>query len=176
MEDKTPLPGVNVMVKGTTTGTVTDINGSYVVDFTTNISTLVFSFIGLQTLEVTPTSSELNVQMNLDIAQLSEVVVVGYGMEEQKTNPTIEMAEPHGGRKAFNKYLEDNLIYPAEAIENKITGKVTVEFLVKSNGELTGFTVVRGIGNGCDDELIRVIKNGPSWTPSKRNNVIQEEK
>lgn len=77
-----PLPGVAVVVKGTTIGTVTDINGRFFIDVPQDPSELVFSFIGFATkeIEVRP-GSELSILLEEDVQQLQEVVVVGYGVQ-----------------------------------------------------------------------------------------------
>lgn len=79
-----PLPGATVVVKGTTIGAVTDVNGRFFIDLPSNPSTLVVSFIGFATkeIEVRP-GSELSVVMEADIQALQEVVVVGYGLERR---------------------------------------------------------------------------------------------
>ncbi len=84
-EDGSPLPGVNVMVKGTTIGTVTDMNGQYTIHAPPGV-TLVFSFIGFVTQEVVAGNlAAHNVQLDADIKQLSEVVVVGYGVQFKRS-------------------------------------------------------------------------------------------
>lgn len=81
-EDGSPLPGVNVVVKGTTSGTVTDINGAYSVSVPESGGTLVFSFIGLQSSEIEiGDRAVVNVSLALDVQQLSEVVVSATGIE-----------------------------------------------------------------------------------------------
>jgi hypothetical protein len=84
-ETNMPAPGVNVVIKGTTIGTVTDVEGNFAFDIPVDASMLVVSFIGYKTqeIEVTP-GSVVNITMQADIQQLSEVVVVGYGMTESK--------------------------------------------------------------------------------------------
>jgi TonB-dependent starch-binding outer membrane protein SusC len=78
-----PLPGVNVLVKGTTNGTVTDSDGNYSLKVDPN-GTLVFSFIGFLTEEVTVNSqSKIDFIMSPDITTLSEIVVVGYGTQRK---------------------------------------------------------------------------------------------
>jgi TonB-dependent starch-binding outer membrane protein SusC len=78
-----PMPGVNVLVKGTTTGTSTDSDGRYTLAVPEG-TTLVFSFIGYATQEVpVAAQTEINVAMAMDIKSLSEVVVVGYGTQER---------------------------------------------------------------------------------------------
>jgi TonB family protein len=170
-EDGTALPGVNVLVKGTNTGVVTDAEGAYEISLTDPKQDLVFSFIGLKSVEVKPeTKPEVNVQMAPDYAQLSEVVVTGASGDIRADNtPTLEFAQPQGGKKAFQNYLEEKMNYPSQALENKVEGKVTVQFTVAPNGELRDFKILNGIGFGCDDEVIRLIKEGPAWSPTKRN-------
>lgn len=84
-ETNMPVPGVNIVVKGTTIGEVTDVEGNFSLYIPEDPSVLVISFIGYQTqeIEVSP-GSAVNVIMLADIQQLSEVVVVGYGMTERK--------------------------------------------------------------------------------------------
>jgi TonB-dependent starch-binding outer membrane protein SusC len=78
-----PLPGVNVLVKGTSQGTVTDTNGSFSIGGVNDNSTLVFSFIGYKAKEVVVgTQTSISLNMDPDATSLEEVVVVGYG--EQK--------------------------------------------------------------------------------------------
>lgn len=83
--DKTgePLIGVNVLEKGTTNGTVTDIDGKFTVDMSQG-KTLVFSFIGFVTQEIKVTSNVVNVVLNEDTKTLDEVVVIGYGSMTRK--------------------------------------------------------------------------------------------
>ena len=87
-ESNEPLPGVNVLAKGTTVGTVTDIDGNYRLTVDDNVSTLVFSSIGYETKEVSINDqSTINLVLTPDVQSLSEVVVVGYGTQ-QKANIT----------------------------------------------------------------------------------------
>ena len=82
--DGSSLPGVNVVVKGTTNGTVTDINGNYSLSVTDG-ETLVFSFIGLESMEVAIGSrTGIDVAMTSDVKQLGEVVVTAIGIETNK--------------------------------------------------------------------------------------------
>lgn len=166
-EDGMPLPGVNVLVKGTSIGTITDEVGHYQIALNDPKQTLVFQFIGLKEIEVKAENNrEINIQMTPDYTELSEVVVTGAGTT---SNNVLQFAEPQGGRNAFEKYLEEKMNYPELALENKVEGRVTVQFTVDANGQLGDFKVIKGIGFGCDDEVIRLIKEGPAWSPSKRN-------
>jgi TonB-linked SusC/RagA family outer membrane protein len=84
-EDGSALPGVNVVLKGTTTGTVTDAGGNYKLSVPGTDATIVFSFIGFETIEVEIGGrSVVDAQLGPDVKQLSEVVVTGFGMEKSK--------------------------------------------------------------------------------------------
>ncbi|MCD9017896.1 SusC/RagA family TonB-linked outer membrane protein [Parachryseolinea silvisoli] len=84
-EDGSPLPGVSVVVQGTNRGTVTDVEGQYRLPVADGDAVLVFSFIGMLSQEQTIGNREtIDVQLTPDSKQLSEVVVVGYGTEQQK--------------------------------------------------------------------------------------------
>ncbi|MCA4899647.1 MAG: mucoidy inhibitor MuiA family protein [Bacteroidota bacterium] len=84
-EDGAGLPGVNVVVKGTTVGTVTDAGGNYSLSLPAGANFLVFSFIGMQTQEMPIAGrSQLDVYMNTDANQLNEVVVTAYGVSKEK--------------------------------------------------------------------------------------------
>lgn len=81
-EDGSPLPGVNVILKGTTSGTVTDTNGTFRISVPGSAESLMFSFIGFQTQEVAiGERSVMDITMAADVQQLNEVVVVGYGSQ-----------------------------------------------------------------------------------------------
>lgn len=84
-DDGQGFPGVNIIVKGTTIGTVSDTNGKYSINAPSEESTLVFSSIGFATTEIVVGSqSVIDVSLNTDILSLSEVVVVGYGTQEKR--------------------------------------------------------------------------------------------
>jgi TonB family protein len=176
-DDSTPLPGVNIIIKGTTTGTVTDMQGNYQITSESANPTLVYSFIGLQTEEVkVADQSELNVNLETDVSQLSEVVVTGYSPVKSILDhePIVKLAEPEGGRRAYDKYLKNSLQYPLQALENKIKGRVTIQFTVSTDGSLSEFSVFKGLGYGCDEEVIRMVKEGPKWSPTTEDNVAVE--
>lgn len=176
-EDGSPLPGVNVTIKNSVTGTATDADGNYQIVTKESNPTLVYSFIGLNSKEVKAEQQEVDVALTPDNAQLSEVVVTGYGSQKTETlPPTVEMAHPENGNRAFKQYLEKSIRYPEQAKAKAVEGRVTVEFTIQPNGSLTDFTVIRGIGSGCDEELIRLIKEGPRWIPTKKDNIPVQDK
>src|SRR5205814_1310846 len=84
-EDGSALPGVNVLVKGSTIGTVTDADGNFRVSVPSTDATLVFSFIGYQTQElVAGDRTVIDLQLDTDVHQLAEVVVTAQGLERDQ--------------------------------------------------------------------------------------------
>lgn len=76
-----------------------------------------------------------------------------------------------GGMSAWSKYIQNNLKYPGIAQEEGIQGKVFLSFVVEKNGTITDVKVLKGIGYGCDDEAVRVIKKSPRWKAGMQNNL-----
>jgi len=74
-----------------------------------------------------------------------------------------------GGIEKFYAFLGKNIRYPAVARENGTQGKVILQFVCERDGSLTDIRVVRGIGDGCDEEAIRVLKSSPKWSPGIQN-------
>ena len=100
-------------------------------------------------------------------AVVEEVIEV----EEAKPIFTIveEMPSFPGGEGELAKFLGANIVYPQMAKESGIQGTVYVSFVVDSKGKVTDVRVLRGIGGGCDEEALRVVRMMPSWRPGKQN-------
>ena len=81
-------------------------------------------------------------------------------------NPTFP-----GGETALYEYLGANIKYPEEAKELGIQGRVFVNFVVEKDGSVSNARVLRGIGGGCDEEALRVVKSMPKWTPGKQRGI-----
>ena len=88
--------------------------------------------------------------------------------EEQIFMVVEEMPVFPGGDTALAGYLYKNIEYPVEAVENGIEGKVYVSFMVAKDGKIKNVKVLRGIGFGCDEEALRVIRGMPDWKPGKQ--------
>ena len=73
-----------------------------------------------------------------------------------------------GGDEARMKFLRDNIKYPQMARESGIQGTVYVTFVVEANGAITNIKILRGIGGGCDEEALRVVRQMPKWQPGKQ--------
>ena len=68
---------------------------------------------------------------------------------------------------AFFAYLKNNQQYPAKARKNKVQGKVMVSFTVEKDGKLTDLKVEKKLGNGLDEEALRLLEKGPKWLPAQ---------
>lgn len=94
---------------------------------------------------------------------------VSSGQEIVATEFLEKYPEFPGGEAAFAKFLRKNLRYPYLAVESNITGRVLVGFIIEKNGTLSDIKVIRGIGGGCDEEAVRVLKKAPAWSPGLQN-------
>lgn len=94
-------------------------------------------------------------------------------IEEEKPEEPVrfvqQMPQFPDGDAALLKWLATNIKYPNIAKENGIQGRVIAEFVVSKTGDISNVKIVRGIGGGCDEEAIRVIKEMPRWKPGKNN-------
>ncbi|MCX6272924.1 MAG: energy transducer TonB [Bacteroidetes bacterium] len=78
--------------------------------------------------------------------------------KNKKTKEFLNLPQFPGGKTAFREFVANNLKYPPEALQNKIEGKVHVSFEVNDNGEVVEVEVTKGIGYGCDEEAMRVVR------------------
>ncbi len=87
-------------------------------------------------------------------------------VKEQEIFTVVEsMPSFPGGMGALMAYLAKNIKYPPLAKESGIQGKVFINFVVEPDGSISHVKVLRGIGGGCDEEAVRVVKNMPKWKP-----------
>lgn len=153
------LPGVTVVAKGTTTGTVTDIDGNYQLEVPADIDTLVFSFVGMQTLHKPISGSTINAVLKQVFHQMDEVLIIGYGTmkKEDKTGAVaqVKAKDLKGG------VLTD----PMQAIQGKAAGVL----ITKKGGDPNeGFKVkIRG-ASGFDSETqpLYVVDGIPGVDPT----------
>lgn len=114
-EDNTPLPGATVIEKGTNNGTSTDFDGKFSLDVPSDATTLVVSFIGYVSQEVTITDSELTVTLQADANALDEVVVVGYGtLKKSDLVSAVAKAD-----------LEKALVTPTSDVNEMLRGRIS---------------------------------------------------
>ncbi len=117
-EDGVPLPGVNVVVKGTSLGTVTNTAGIYTLNVPANSTTLVFSFIGLTTQEIEiGARTTVDLQMAQDVQQLGEVVVTAVGIQRERKALGYSVETVDG-----NKVQQVSEPDPLRALTGKVPG------------------------------------------------------
>ena len=186
--DGKPLPGVSVILKNTNTGTTTDVNGKYRLTNIPKTGSLVFSFVGFETAVVEVKGhSSINASLQTQDSKLNEVVVVAYEPTSKPAAQTInpskrassdkgaiftvveQVPEFPGGMRALGQYLARNLRYPKEAQQNRIQGRVFVQFVVTQEGDIQSLRILKGIGGGCDEEAVRVVSQMPKWSPGRQN-------
>ena len=99
--------------------------------------------------------------------------ISGAGVAKKKTaKQDMAAKENIESVSSYQQYLKTNVIYPQAALDSKVEGEVTVSFLVSPDGTLSEFVVEKGIGFGCDEELIRLIKAGPPWQPASASQSV----
>lgn len=121
-ENNAPLPGVNVLVKGSSLGTTTDADGTYSLEVPDEESVLVFSFIGYQTIEASVGSrSQINISLVPDVKYLDEIAVVGYGTVK-KSDLTGSLAQVKG--EELNAFPTTNVI---QALAGRAAGVQVIQ-------------------------------------------------
>lgn len=167
------LPGVNVVVKGTTKGTSTDFDGNFQLSNVTSGSTLVFSSLGFVTLEYNVTKSEvINITLKEDTKALDEVVVIGYGTQKKREvtgavstidSETLELLKPVKVEQALQGTISGVNVTtqsgsPGAGLDIRIRG-------IATNGEnkptaiIDGYIGELGLLNPNDIETITVLKD-----------------
>ena len=119
---------------------------------------------------------EEEIEVELDVEVTEETVVEEIVFEEAPEEENVDeiftiVEEPAsfpGGLTAFYEFLKKEIKYPRQAQRMGIEGRVFVQFVVERDGRLTDIHVVKGIGAGCDEEAVRVLKNSPKWNPGKQ--------
>ena len=186
--------GASVLVRGTTYGTLTDMDGNFSI-VANEGDVLLFSFVGMQTQSVIVPkggAKSIVVSMKDDVQNLDEVMVVGYAAYEDENEvvetksiklPTEEKREDEeqvifqvveempsfpGGMRECMMFLGRNIKYPVLAQKAKIEGRVIVQFVVDRDGSITDTKVVRSVSPELDAEALRVMGLMPKWNPGKQ--------
>ncbi len=134
---------------------------------------------------ITPNKNKLKPQINNNVLQGTVRGITSAHFEEEVeyttgivvqtidsntifTNPEI-MPEFIGGESELYSFIKTNLRIPEIVKENNISGKVIVQFVIEKNGSISNIDVIKKLGFGCDEEVVRVINLMPYWTPGKMN-------
>jgi protein TonB len=118
---------------------------------------------------------KIDVNFDVDVQEktvVKEVVITEAVEIVEKADAIFDVVEtqpnPPGGMSGWNKYLSDNLKYPTQARRMGVEGTVIVVFVINTDGTIQDVEVLRGIGGGCDEEAVKIVKNAPKWEPGKQ--------
>ena len=196
-DTKIPVMGASVIIRGTTNGTLTDLDGKFTLTGLKKDDVIQVSFVGFQTRSViVKDESPLTIMLDDAVQNLDEMVVVGYAsngvgapssdsdkkvvavvdipkVKETPQEKVIfqvveEMPEFPGGMAEAMKFLAKNIKYPVAAQEAKIEGRVIVQFVVGRDGSVSDAKVMRGVNPELDAEAVRVVSIMPNWIPGKQ--------
>lgn len=101
--------------------------------------------------------------------EIVKVVAIEKPKEEQIFTAVEQQPEFPGGISAMYKFLGENIKYPSAAQRANVSGKVFMKFVVEKDGSIGFVEVLKGIGFGCDEEALRVIKSMPKWNAGRQN-------
>ena len=164
-----PLPGVNVIIKGTSTGTVTDIEGKYNLNISEEAEILVFSFIGYITKEVgIGNRSTVNVELFTDAQQLSEVVVTALGIKREERSLGYSVQEIN--TQGLDEARETNIV-------NSLQGKVAGVQIAGASGNIGGSSriLIRGASSVSGNNQPLFVVDGTPIDNSNFNSADTQE-
>ena len=151
-----PIPGVTVIVKGTSTGTVTDSEGKYHLDVPDARAKLVFSFVGYASIEQSAGQKEINVVLSEDIKKLDDVIVIGYGTTKK---------EDLSAAVAVIQNMDQIKESPTFSLETMIQGRIPGVTIANQGGQPgdTPLVTIRGTGSATESVLYVVdgVPNAP---------------
>jgi TonB-linked SusC/RagA family outer membrane protein len=166
-EDNQPLPGVNVVVKGTTQGTITDFDGKFTLNVSADAEALVFSFMGMQTQEVPiGSTTTFNVTLDPESIGMDEVVVVAYGTSK-KSSFTGSATQVKGSELEKMKVSD-----VSKALEGKVAG-VQMTSTSGTPGS-SGKILIRGIGSISASQEPLIVVDGVPYE-GKLNSISQQD-
>lgn len=175
--NRKPVVGVNVIVKGTTIGTISDQDGNFVIE-TSGDAILQISYFGLQMREMAVKDFKANMKIQLlsdgkqegmqDLAIVPAIVKNGTVPSGQVFTIVDKMPSFPGGEGAMLKYLSQNVKYPVIAQQQGIQGRVSCSFVVNADGTIRDIEVLRGVDPLLDAEALRVLGLMPTWIPGQQ--------
>jgi TonB family protein len=172
-----PISGAAIVIKGSTTGTISDQAGNFKIQTDKNAD-LAVSFVGYKT-QLVPVNGNtvINIQMDPQPIAIDLDKKENSPQKETQTNEKgdgnfVIIEEPPtypGGNEALMKFLVENLKYPDDAKANRIEGKVYAQIIVDKNGNATSVKLIRGVSTSIDKEAFRVASLLKKWNPGKQN-------
>lgn len=169
-DDNAPMKDVTVNIKGKADGIKTDEEGRFSLRDARRGDIIVFNSRIMPQMEV-PFNSLPNkiIYSEHNINLPSKSKVPAGSPSDVMFEKVVTDAKPEFGWDAMEVYLNENTKRPPRAVQANIQGRVIVNFIVNEKGELSDFTIVKSLGYGCDEEAIRIIKNGPKWFPATKD-------
>lgn len=187
-----PIAGANLVIKGTTIGTVADLQGNYQLTVNSAEDVIVVTFTGYRTQQIpVGTNAKINVQMEQDIVAIdfskgNQYVMrdksadsdqeVSSGKLEKNQSPSAETHESFvfveempaypGGTVALNQFILENLKYPEDAKKAGKEGTVLVSYVIDAKGQIKAPQVIRGLDAEMDAEALRVSLLIKGWKPA----------
>ena len=156
--------GANVLIKGSTIGTVTDEEGRFELPVEAG-NVLQISFAGYKTVEVKVSADEKE----------QDIVIVMSREKPSAGGQVFQIAEEMpsfpGGIDECMRYIARHVKYPAISIENGAQGIVSVRFIIEKDGSISNPKIAQGVDEYLDKEAMRVIMSMPKWKPGKQRGV-----
>ncbi|WP_109832541.1 TonB family protein [Reichenbachiella versicolor] len=122
--------------------------------------------------EITEAAEEIKLDWEDDEPVIEDNDLIGYEEPEEVEGTILITAEknpiPIGGFSSFYNHISKKLRYPRLAKRMGVEGRVFVQFVVDRDGSLTDIEIIKGIGGGCDEEAVRVVRNSPDWNPENK--------
>ena len=171
-----PIIAATVLVANTTNGTITDENGNFTLEVGTDQSIQV-AYIGMSTVTMsvkdclkkadqTIVLTERDTKKDVKVVAPAPQAVTS---DDQTFSVVEQMPEYPGGMRAGLEFMARNLRYPTKAREAGKQGRVIVQFVVRKDGSLSDFKVLRPVDPWLDAEAIRVISTMPKWKPGMQD-------
>jgi protein TonB len=95
-------------------------------------------------------------------------------MQDDKTiyKMTEVPPKPSCGMMAFLEFTEENIQRPVEAVKHGVKGNVFVQFVIEKDGKISNIKVIKGLGSGCDEVVVKCLEKAPKWIPGQQNGKI----
>ena len=183
-EKGNPLPGVTVILAGTTFGVSSDVNGNFSLEIPLSGGNLLFSFVGMKSQAVSVKAGDrLQVQMKEDSDQSRDVTVTGYRHVERKEKvidvklqgqalglgkqvAAIDTIASKEDIARFNRYMEEALRYPKKDLEAGNSGTIRLSFELNRRNVPSRIQIHDGFSKESNNEMIRLLSGGPKWETS----------
>lgn len=173
IDGESVLTGATVIVEGTRNGAITDAQGRFSLSIPDTMQdlNLTATMIGYDTRKMKVRNRQNNLKITLEPSNsaLNEVLITGadkINYSKSKKAGYYQAPLPAEGYDSYKQYLSKNTKYPASAAAADVKGKVRISFRVLPDGTLDDFKITRRLQPDCDAEALRVVKEGPGWTPS----------